>query len=76
MAKHGKKYTDAAKRFDVETVTAVEPAVCIAGSILQGLARPRDCAAFGKECTPSKPLGAPMVSSEGACAAYYSYGRE
>ena len=67
---------DAARRFDVETVTAEEPAVCIAGSILQGLARPRDCAAFGKECTPTKPLGAPMVSSEGACAAYYSYGRE
>jgi hydrogenase expression/formation protein HypD len=67
---------DAAKRFDVETVTAEEPKVCIAGSILQGLAKPRDCAAFGRECTPEKPLGAPMVSSEGACAAYYSYGRE
>jgi hydrogenase expression/formation protein HypD len=67
---------DAVRRFDVETVTAVEPEVCIAGSILQGLASPRDCAAFGKECTPVKPLGAPMVSSEGACAAYYAYGRE
>jgi hydrogenase expression/formation protein HypD len=67
---------DAAKRFDVETVTAEESSVCIAGSILQGLAKPRDCAAFGRECTPEKPLGAPMVSSEGACAAYYSYGRE
>jgi hydrogenase expression/formation protein HypD len=67
---------DAARRFDVETVTAEEPKVCIAGSILQGLAKPRDCAAFGRECTPEKPLGAPMVSSEGACAAYYSYGRE
>lgn len=67
---------DASKRFDVETVTAEEPAVCIAGAILQGLAKPRDCAAFGKECRPEKPLGAPMVSSEGACAAYYSYGRE
>jgi len=67
---------DAAKRFSVETVTAEEPAVCIAGKILQGLAKPKDCAAFGRECTPAKPLGAPMVSSEGACAAYYSYGRE
>jgi hydrogenase expression/formation protein HypD len=67
---------DAAKRFAVETVTAEEPAVCIAGKILQGLAKPKDCAAFGRECTPTRPLGAPMVSSEGACAAYYSYGRE
>ncbi|HQR66212.1 MAG TPA: hydrogenase formation protein HypD, partial [Thermoanaerobaculia bacterium] len=66
---------DAVKRFDVGTITAAEPSVCIAGEILQGLKKPSACAAFGRECTPEKPLGAPMVSSEGACAAYYNYGR-
>jgi hydrogenase expression/formation protein HypD len=55
---------------------AVEPAgVCISGAILQGRARPMDCPAFGGTCTPEHPLGAPMVSSEGACAAYHRYGR-
>ena len=67
---------DAAARFDLGAVAAREPAVCIAGSILQGLARPVECAAFGRECTPDHPIGAPMVSSEGACAAYHACGRE
>ncbi|MFZ5819490.1 MAG: hydrogenase formation protein HypD, partial [Chloroflexota bacterium] len=66
---------DAEKRFDVETITADESPLCIAGQILQGLKKPHDCSAFGKECTPEHPLGATMVSSEGACAAYYRYGR-
>ena len=50
--------------------------ICISGSILQGLKKPHDCPAFGKDCTPEHPLGAPMVSSEGACAAYYRYQRK
>ena len=66
---------DAVKRFDVGTITAEEPSICIAGEILRGLKKPSACAAFGTQCTPEKPLGAPMVSSEGACAAYYNYGR-
>jgi len=66
---------DAEKRFDVETITADESPLCIAGQILQGLKKPLQCSAFGKECTPEHPLGATMVSSEGACAAYYRYGR-
>ena len=49
--------------------------MCISGQILQGLKKPHDCPAFGKDCTPENPLGATMVSSEGACAAYYHYGR-
>lgn len=52
-----------------------ESPVCIAGLILRGIKKPPDCPAFGRECTPQHPLGAPMVSSEGACAAYYRYGR-
>ena len=63
------------KRFDVGTITPEEPSICIAGEILRGLKKPSACAAFGTQCTPEKPLGAPMVSSEGACAAYYNYGR-
>lgn len=66
---------DASRRFDVEGITAEEPAVCIAGAILQGLKKPGECPAFGRECTPVRPLGAPMVSSEGACSAYYQYHR-
>lgn len=66
---------DAERRFRVEAVTAEEPAVCIAGEILQGHKKPHDCPAFGVHCTPERPLGAPMVSSEGACAAYYRYRR-
>jgi hydrogenase expression/formation protein HypD len=66
---------DAARRFAVEHVQADEPAVCISGQILRGVKKPHECPAFGKECTPLTPLGATMVSSEGACSAYYQYGR-
>ena len=66
---------DAERRFSVEFVTAEESPDCIAGEILQGLKKPHECEAFGSLCTPEHPLGAPMVSSEGACAAYYQYGR-
>ncbi len=66
---------DAEQRFGVGGVTAQESPLCIAGQILQGLKKPHECSAFGGQCTPERPLGAPMVSSEGACAAYYSYGR-
>ncbi len=52
-----------------------EPAECIAGRILQGRSKPPECPAFGTRCTPEHPLGAPMVSAEGACAAYYRYRR-
>ena len=64
---------DAEKIFECAGGGAVEAGPCIAGMILQGRARPGDCPAFGGACTPERPLGAPMVSSEGACAAYYSY---
>jgi hydrogenase expression/formation protein HypD len=64
---------DAEKIFEIEDLTVDEPDICIAGDILQGLKLPTDCLAFGKECTPENPLGAPMVSSEGACAAYFHY---
>ena len=66
---------DAALRFAVEDIAAQEPAECISGKILSGLAKPHDCPAFGVRCTPRSPLGATMVSSEGACAAYYAYAR-
>jgi hydrogenase expression/formation protein HypD len=66
---------DAERRFEVEDITTSEPAQCISGQVLRGLKKPRDCPAFGKECTPETPLGATMVSAEGACAAYYAYGR-
>jgi hydrogenase expression/formation protein HypD len=67
---------DAEQRFDVGSLTAQESSLCIAGQILQGLKKPHQCTAFGTLCTPENPLGAPMVSSEGACAAYYQYGRQ
>jgi len=66
---------DAELKFDVGAITAVEPEICIAGQILQGLKKPNACEAFGTLCTPERPLGAPMVSSEGACAAYFNAGR-
>jgi hydrogenase expression/formation protein HypD len=66
---------DAEIRFAVADIAAEESPICIAGRIMQGRARPGDCPAFGTDCTPDHPLGAPMVSSEGACAAYYQYGR-
>jgi hydrogenase expression/formation protein HypD len=66
---------DAEDRFAVAGVSVPESNVCISGQILQGLKKPHECSAFGKTCTPENPLGATMVSSEGACAAYYNYGR-
>lgn len=66
---------DAEHRFDVSGIGAGEPARCRAGEVLQGIVTPHECAAFGTECTPRTPLGATMVSSEGACAAYYQYRR-
>ncbi|MDD5628386.1 MAG: hydrogenase formation protein HypD [Elusimicrobia bacterium] len=66
---------DAEKRFQVEGVKASEPKECLAGEVLRGLRKPRQCPAFGTLCTPDNPLGAPMVSSEGACAAYHRYHR-
>jgi len=66
---------DAGRRFGVGDLATAEPAVCIAGEILQGLRKPPQCPAFGSTCTPERPLGATMVSNEGACAAYYRYRR-
>jgi len=66
---------DAEARFSLDGITARESPLCIAGEILQGLKKPVDCGQFGQACTPDRPLGAPMVSSEGACSAYYRYGR-
>jgi hydrogenase expression/formation protein HypD len=66
---------DAESIFDVGAIQTGEPAVCISGKVLSGLAKPYDCPAFGTACTPQTPLGATMVSAEGACAAYYRYGR-
>jgi hydrogenase expression/formation protein HypD len=67
---------DAEARFEVRGLAARESPLCIAGAILQGVQKPRDCSQFGLRCTPDHPLGAPMVSTEGACAAYYRYARE
>jgi hydrogenase expression/formation protein HypD len=66
---------DAERRFPLATVSADEPSECIAGLVLQGAKKPHECPAFGTRCTPEHPLGAPMVSSEGACAAYHRYRR-
>jgi len=66
---------DAEKRFDIATYTADESPECISGLILQGIKKPNECTAFGTRCTPEHPFGATMVSSEGACAAYYRYRR-
>ena len=65
---------DAERRFSVRELSVAECEQCISGQILQGLRKPHQCSAFGKACTPETPLGATMVSSEGACAAYYHYG--
>jgi hydrogenase expression/formation protein HypD len=67
---------DAEAKFGVSEYTADEPKECISGEILKGVLKPKDCAAFGTLCTPEHPLGATMVSTEGACAAYYRYRRE
>jgi hydrogenase expression/formation protein HypD len=66
---------DADRLFAVEDIETAEPAACISGQVLRGLKKPSDCPAFGTTCTPRTPLGATMVSAEGACAAYYQYGR-
>jgi len=66
---------DAERRFAVAGMEVNEPAECRAGAVLQGILKPHQCPAFGTRCTPEHPLGAPMVSSEGACAAYYNFGR-
>ena len=61
--------------FDVEQIATLEPEICISGQILRGIKKPHDCPVFGTLCSPQRPLGATMVSAEGACAAYYAYGR-
>jgi len=67
---------DAELRFDVRHIQTRESEICIAGQILQGMKKPLDCPAFGTSCTPQNPLGAPMVSAEGACSAFYRYARQ
>jgi hydrogenase expression/formation protein HypD len=67
---------DAEKRFEVGNINTTESPLCISGLVLQGRQKPHECPAFGKECTPEHPLGATMVSSEGACAAYYRYRKQ
>lgn len=64
---------DAERRFELECITTAESAECMSGLVLQGVKKPVECPAFGTRCTPEHPLGATMVSSEGACAAYYRY---
>jgi hydrogenase expression/formation protein HypD len=66
---------DAERVFEVEAIEAKENPLCMSGLILAGKKKPRDCPAFGRECTPGNPLGATMVSAEGACAAYHAYAR-
>ena len=66
---------DAEDRFQIAGIRTVESPLCRSGDVLRGAIKPAHCEAFGKECTPRHPLGATMVSSEGACAAYFNYGR-
>jgi hydrogenase expression/formation protein HypD len=66
---------DAEKKFELDSIRATEPAECMAGDVLRGRIKPVECPAFGTTCTPERPLGAPMVSSEGACAAYFNFAR-
>ena len=66
---------DAENLFDLAAIHTQESPLCIAGQVMQGLKKPHECSAFGNQCIPEHPLGAPMVSSEGACAAYYHYGK-
>ncbi len=69
-------FYDAEKRFpELQSIETKESPLCISGQVLLGVKRPNECPAFGMECTPQTPLGATMVSAEGACAAYYHYGR-
>ncbi len=67
---------DAVARFKCQPIRVEESPLCQAGQVLQGLIKPIECSAFGKQCTPATPLGAPMVSAEGTCAAYFRYHRE
>jgi hydrogenase expression/formation protein HypD len=69
-------FYDAEKRFSVGNIQTHESEICISGQILQGMKKPLECPAFGTLCTPQNPLGATMVSSEGACSAYYRYARK
>ncbi|MCS7027058.1 MAG: hydrogenase formation protein HypD [Bryobacteraceae bacterium] len=69
------RHLDAELRFPAAVTPAPRSELCLVGLVLQGLMKPSECPAFGKSCTPDQPLGAPMVSSEGACSAYYLYGR-
>ena len=64
---------DAALKFNLQKTTTMVDSGCLAGDVLKGKIKPAECPHFGKECNPANPLGAPMVSSEGACAAYYHY---
>jgi hydrogenase expression/formation protein HypD len=73
--RHEFREHDATRRFEVAAVETRESPLCISGQILRGLKKPLDCTVFGQACTPEHPLGATMVSAEGACAAYYQYGR-
>lgn len=66
---------DAEKRFSVPAVSVADPKACQCGEVLKGVIKPWQCKVFGTACTPQRPIGACMVSSEGACAAYYNYGR-
>lgn len=68
------KEFDAQEHFNLEEIEVAESKHCLCGEILKGLAEPKDCKVFGRACTPAKPMGSCMVSSEGACAAYYKYG--
>ncbi|MEN8119206.1 MAG: hydrogenase formation protein HypD [Bacteroidota bacterium] len=67
---------DADKIFDIQNIKVEEPVICISGEVMQGIKKPSECLAYGNKCTPEKPLGAPMVSTEGACAAYFHYKKE
>lgn len=73
--RHEYRGHDAERLFEVGDIETSESTACISGLILRGLKKPGDCPAFGRQCTPQSPLGATMVSAEGACAAYYQYGR-
>jgi hydrogenase expression/formation protein HypD len=73
--RHEYRAHDAERLYEVGDIATRESPACISGQVLRGLKRPSDCAAFGRACTPETPLGATMVSGEGACAAYYQYGR-
>jgi hydrogenase expression/formation protein HypD len=73
--RHEYRDHDAERIFEVDSIATRESPICISGQILRGMKKPADCPAFAGECTPQNPLGATMVSAEGACAAYYQYGR-